>query len=110
MSQHELISRLTDLPAQIHAEEEHLLLLEKGLAAAKEHLTLTEDRLLLSGAIDGKNAETRGAQLREQTDASRAAVAELEASTAAARTRVRLKQNEFSAFKAVARLLAAGAE
>jgi len=110
MSQHELITRLAALPQEIHTEEEHLLLIERGLLAAKENLTLVEDRLLLGGQIDGKNEATRAAQLREATQATRAQVTELEASAAAARTRLRLRQNEFSAAKSLARLMAAGAE
>jgi hypothetical protein len=110
LSRDELAVRLSALPAAIHRDEEHLLLLEGGLLAARENLTAAEDALLLSGAIEGKNAEVRAAELRQATTSLRSQVGELEASVSRARAAVRLRQNEFSGLKSLARLLAAGAD
>jgi hypothetical protein len=106
----ELYCRLSEMPRHLHRAEEHLLHMESGLASAKAHLLLTEDTLLLSGAIDGKNEAARAAQLREQTASSREQVAVLEAGVARARMELRCVQAEFSTAKAMARLLAGGEE
>ncbi len=106
----EVIRRLLELPAEIAQAETRLLEMETAHANFAACLQLTEDRLLLTGAIDGKNAEVRSAQLREQTAATRAQVEEAQESAVRMKVALHARQNEFSALKAIARLLASNSD
>src|SRR2546430_746903 len=67
----DLIRRLLALPAQIAEAERRVFEAERARTNFEAHLQLVEDQMLLGGALDGKNAKTRAAQLRAGTRASR---------------------------------------
>lgn len=76
---------------------------------AKEALADAEAALLLgkgSVAIDGKNAETRAAQIREATQLERKWLQEAAEEVALARARAEAARQRLSAWKAIARLVA----
>ena len=100
-----LIKRLMEIPGEIRHGEAILIDLMYDLQAAKDRLTSKEAELLLSGAIDGKNAEIRNAQMRELTTTEREAVAAAERILALQRANLTALQNEFRALRSVARLL-----
>jgi hypothetical protein len=106
MIRDQLLGTLAALAAKIRAAEAHALMMDRGLTAAREHLIQCEDALLLSGSIDGKNEATRAAQVRAATQVSRERVLQMEESVARARMELRVLGVEFSAAKAMARLLA----
>jgi hypothetical protein len=107
MSKADLISRLLALPGAIAACELELLEAETARGHLQAHLTTVEDQLLLSGAIDGKNAEQRNAQLRAATVASREQLDEALLTLARKKISLHHLQTEHSSLKAIARVLAA---
>lgn len=106
----ELYCRLSEMPSRLAAAEERVLATETDLADFRETLQSREDELLLGGSLDGKNEATRAAQLRTATDHLRNVVATNERAVASARLQLRVVQAEFSAAKAMARLLTGGEE
>ena len=106
MDRNTLIQRLLDTPGEIKHGEKVLLDCLNALQRAKDRLTEKETELILAGAIDGKNAETRTAQMRQMTATEREAVAEEEHVLSLHRCDLNNLQNEFKALQAVARLIA----
>lgn len=101
-----IITRLLELPAAIAAAETAILDLEQVKQEAAGSLQRVEDDLLLNSIlIDGKNAETRAAQLRNLTQDTRGYVQRLELQKAGLAVTVRNLNNEFAALRSVARLL-----
>lgn len=103
-----LYCRLSEMPCHLHKAEMAALLADGAVCGAREALQIEEDRLLLAGSIDGKNEAARAAQLRMATAPARAFLADKERQAAVARMELRCIQAEFSATKAMARLLAGG--
>ncbi len=103
----EVIQRLLDLPGEMAERESELLRFEEDRRQAEVALQAATDTLLLSGLIDGKNAEVREAQVRAGTTTERAALAMEERLVASAKFRLHCLQNEFASYRSVARLLAA---
>jgi predicted protein tyrosine phosphatase len=100
-----LIKRLMEIPGEIRHGETVLIDLMYDAQAAKDQLASKEAELLLSGAIDGKNAEIRNAQMREDTTMEREAVAEAERILALHRIDLTELQNEFKALRSISQLL-----
>lgn len=73
--------------------------MEEDLRAASDVLTDAEDALLIAGSLDGKNQETRDAQLRAATQPQRLVVRTQERALSRARGRLRVYQTHFSAVK-----------
>jgi hypothetical protein len=100
-----VVDRLMTLPEELANAEVALLEAEQARADLAARLQSAEDGLLLSGTIDGKNAEQRAAQLRQAT------VVEREEWEAAAQHVARLKialhrlQSEHASLRAIARCL-----
>jgi hypothetical protein len=105
-----VIIRLTELPGEIEGRENDLLDAQEDLNKFKEGLIDQQNALLESGAIDGKNAELRSAQMRNLTNKERVEVAEAENVVAAARINLNRAVNQFKAYRAVAKLLDQGVE
>jgi hypothetical protein len=108
MTRNAVLNALATLPGKIAEAEAHALLMDRGLTAAREHLTRCEDSHLLSGSIDGRNEALRAAQVRAATQVSRERVLQMEESVARARMELRVLGVEFSAAKAMARVMAGG--
>jgi hypothetical protein len=100
-----LIERLLALPSAIAAAEAALLEAETARGHFQAHLTTVEDQLVLAGAIDGKNAETRAAQLRTGTVACREQLEEVQATHARRKISLHHLQTEHASLRAIARLL-----
>ncbi len=101
----DVIKRLRELPGEIQAQENALLEAVQYQEAYAESLSNTEAGLLLSGIIDGKNAEIRAAQMKDKTAEERAKVKEAENLVANARIGLNALLNELKALQAIARLL-----
>ena len=107
---------LAELPELIHSQERDVIRHLDELATTKEALTNAEDGLLLQPPvegkhpIDGKNEATRAAQLREHTKHHRNALETVERRLRAARSRLTLLENRFSAYKRIAVRLKSGLE
>ena len=101
-----MIARLLALPQQIADAEARFLAADRERRAQETALRQREDALLLAGEIDGKNEAQRAAQLRQQTAAEAGAADRAGETVAAARLELHRLQNELSAVRAVARLLA----
>ena len=110
MTREELIDTLRILPIRLRDEEVRLMAAEFAAQEARDGLLLHEDMLRFAGVLDGKNEAIREAQLREHSQSQRRAVVVAERSVALARMEVRLTQAEFSAARAMARLMAGGDE
>lgn len=105
MTRDELLFDLARLPERIREAEGALLSASRMVEHARAHLHLAEDRLLLEGLLDGKNEETRKAQLRSRTREARVAVEEAEAERDRLRVGLEYEKAKFSAARAMARLL-----
>lgn len=108
MDRQAIIDRLIDLPAEIEAAEKDLFDAQLAVTKARDLLAGKENQLLLDGAIDGKNAETRAAQLKELTKAERDAIATAENQLALVKMELNLKLNQFKAYRAIAGIIASG--
>jgi hypothetical protein len=102
-----LIDRLLALPAEIAAAELTLLKFDEERRIAARGLEESSDRLLIDGAIDGKNAEVRSAQLRQATMGEQSALDMAERLVASARVQLHRLQAEHGSLRAIARVLAA---
>jgi len=105
MDKQSIINRLLALPAEIADAEEAVLLANGRLVAVKESLQAKEDSLLLGNVIDGKNAETRAAQVRQYTQHERETMSDAELNLKNAAARLGKVRDEFRALRAVAELL-----
>ncbi|QTH44923.1 hypothetical protein J4772_11280 [Cohnella sp. LGH] len=105
MDKQSIINRLLALPAEIAEAEEAVLQVNGRVVLAKESLQAKEDSLLLNNVIDGKNAETRAAQVRQYTQNEREALADAELNLKNAVARLGKVRDEFRALRAVAELL-----
>jgi len=74
----QLIAELTALKQSIVAANDEVFSASHELMVKKDALRAREDYLTLNGIIDGKNAEIRAAQLRQETIIERQDVAEAE--------------------------------
>ncbi len=108
-----VIRYLAELPELIHAAERDVIRHLDELATTKEALTNAEDGMLLQEPVDGKhpldgkNETIRQAQLREQTKHHRNAMETVERRLRAARSRLALLENRFSAYRRIAEMLSA---
>lgn len=107
MTKQELVQRLLELPTEIEKAEESVLSAHARLVTAKELLQWQEDSLLLTenGPINGKNAESRAAQIRSYTKNERDALADAEMNLKNAASRLDRLHVQFKAYRAVADLL-----
>lgn len=108
MNRQTVIENLAKLPALIEAAEMGVLRLQEQVDESKEELKDREGDLQLKGAIDGKNAEIRAAQLRQMTKMEREEVGQYENLLAEKRIELNRLLNEFRAYRSIARLLEAG--
>ena len=100
-----IIQRLLELPNEIEAAENEVIEMCEKVSKAKDDLTGKESVLLLSGKIDGKNAEIRSAQLRELALQERQAVNDAENALSGARAYLTKLQNTFRALQTITQLL-----
>ncbi|MFD2116381.1 hypothetical protein ACFSTH_08150 [Paenibacillus yanchengensis] len=105
MNKQSIIERLLALPKEIAAAEEAVISANKAVQDAKNALQGHEYVLLTSGAIDGKNAEIRSAQLRSFTSEQHEAVTQAEYNLVRIKNHLALLYNEFRALQTVADLL-----
>lgn len=105
MSKQDIINRLMALPNEIFAAESQLIAIGEAVQDAKNALTTKEADLLISGEINGKNAEQRAAQLMQLTEAERKTLAIEENLLPRVRANLTKLQNEFAALKAVAGMM-----
>lgn len=105
MEKSTVIERLNALPGLIHEQEKALIAAMETQAEFENKLKAKEAELLLSGAIDGKNAEIRAAQMAEKTAAEKAGVKQAEKMVADMRVKLNAFNNEFKALQSIARLL-----
>ena len=111
ISAEDVMRRLLELPAEIAAAEEGVILKQQAVQIARRRLQEVEDAALLTeGVIVGKNAEVRGAELRRVTAVQRDLLERAEEALAWARMHHNEQLHEFSALKAVARMLEGGRE
>jgi hypothetical protein len=103
----QLIQKLESMPEVIHRAELELLKAAEDTRQAKLALDMREGALILEeGLINGKNAEQRRAQLDSHTIEERNALVTAQQVEASARAMLTRQQNEFAAYRAMARLLA----
>jgi hypothetical protein len=107
-TKNEVIDRLLALPKEIDSAENDLCRVQLDLLTAQDVLKAQEANLL-SGPdirIDGKNEAARTAQVRQFTQPQRDAVKVYEAVILEYRRLLTRVQNEFAAYRNVARLMA----
>lgn len=105
LSRTDLITDLLAVAAALAGAESELLAAQRALTTAKELLEDAEAAAVLSGTVDGKNADARAAQVRAFTAAPREAVRQAQDTAHAAALTLRVLTARFSALRAVARLL-----
>ena len=106
MNRDQVIERLNTLPGLIYEHEKALLAAVETQHELEANLKAKEAELMLSGEIDGKNAEVRAAQMAEKTFSERVGVKEAEKTVANMRANLNAAHNEFNALRAIATLLA----
>lgn len=104
------IQTLMALPAEIWNAEIEWIKAQAEVQRAKEALAIRESQLYLAGKIDGKNAETREAQLHSETILERGKIAEAEINAMFAKANLNMTMNKLYAYKAIARILGKEAE
>jgi hypothetical protein len=100
-----LIDQLMKKPAEIYEAEVGLLEAQSKVQKAQYNLDTKKSELLQGTQIDGKNAETRTAQLHDLTMVERAEVVGAEREVSSARAILSRLQNELASLRAIARLL-----
>lgn len=105
MDRNAIIARLLELPGEIKDAEDEVIEAVDILQGQKSKLTEKQDTLLLSGSIDGKNAETRNAQLREKTTDEQFSIRQAENDLSVAKAHLNHLLNEQSNLRAIAGLL-----
>lgn len=105
MTKLELIEKLSSLPELIAEQERAVINANLQVQDSKNILTEAEDILLLSGQIDGKNAETRNAQMRAKTVSEREGLQKAENQLSIDRARLNRLNNELAVYKAIAGML-----
>lgn len=108
MDKQEIINQLLELPRKIHQTELLLNQVYYEVQVKKDNLTAKEDQVLLSGVIDGKNAETRQAQLRSLTVEERQAVQQAENQINKVKAELNRLLNTQANLRAIAKLLVGG--
>jgi hypothetical protein len=102
--------QLSELPKQIEDAEYRVIEHYSNVQTAKENLTFKEDELMLSGVIDDKNAETRAAQMRENTTKERQELQLAENTLSKKRVALNRLNNRLAVCKAIAGMLGKGDE
>ncbi len=105
MTKLELIEKLSSLPELIEEQEKVVIAAYQQVQESKIILTEAEDVLFLSGQIDGKNAETRTAQVRAKTVNEREGLQKAESLLSAERAKLNRLNNELAVYKAIAGML-----
>lgn len=105
MNKQQIIERLLALPAEIAAAEESVLEANGRVVLSKEALQAKEDSLLLGNVIDGKNAETRAAQVRSYTQHEREKLADDELLLKNSSAKLHRLRDELRALSAITELL-----
>lgn len=105
MTKLDLINKLVSLPELIEAQEKAVSAVYQQVQDSKNVLTEAEDVLFLSGQIDGKNAETRAAQLRAKTVNEREGLQKAENLLSAERAKLNRLNNELAVYRAIAGML-----
>lgn len=106
LTKKDVIEELRQAPERIYKAEKNLLMEIESLEIARRALEEKKNSLILSGAIDGKNAEIRNAQLDTATKTEREDVAARELFVSRSKASLDYERNRFAALKAIARLLA----
>lgn len=101
-----VIQRLLELPEEIESAEHGVIVASVDVEVAKDRLKDKEAALYNEGKVDGKNEAQRKACLLSLTADERVAISENEKSLANYRRNHNRKLNDFSAMRAVARMLA----
>lgn len=105
MKKQDIVIRLLALPTEIATAEEAVLQANESVVSAKELLQRKEDDLLLGNMIDGKNAEIRAAQMRQNTVYEREIFADAELNLRNEAVRLGKCRDELRALQAVTSLL-----
>ena len=105
MTKLDLINKLVSLPDLIEEQEKVVIAAYQQVQKSKKGLTESEDILLLSGVIDGKNAEIRAAQMRENTVSEREAAQNAERQLSIEQVKLNRLNNELAVYKAIAGML-----
>ena len=105
MTKMELIDKLASLPELIEAQEKTIIVIYGQVQECKRVLTEAEDDLLLSGAIDGKNAEIRAAQMRVKTPKEQESIRVSEKALSVERVKLNRLNNELAVCQAIAGML-----
>jgi len=101
----DIINKLASLPDLIEEQERAVINANLQVLASKDILTEAENVLILSGAIDGKNAETRNAQMRAKTVNEREGLQKAENLLSAERAKLNRLNNELAVYRAIAGML-----
>lgn len=108
MNKQEIISRLWELPGEIEEQENKVITAYEMVQFTKDLVAGIEDKLILEGVIDGKNAEARAAQLREKTFTERRNIRPCENQLSIERASLNKLLNTQANYRAIAELLKAG--
>lgn len=100
-----VIKELLDYPAQLNDSELDVLGRKKRVDEKKEQLDIKEFSLLASGIINGSNAETRKAQLKDKAIGERSDLKVAEEALSSEEANHKLIENEFKALLAISQII-----
>lgn len=107
MEKTQVAKRMMELVNELSNQEDTVIGAGFALDEAKAALADIEAELLIreDSPINGKNAEIRAAQMRQETQAERAAIASAEAALIKEKASLNKLQNEFRALRAIVAML-----
>ena len=108
LSDEYITRKLITLPHRIYKQEALIIQQKEGIAEAKLNLQKKEAELLTSGVVDGKNKETRDAQLLNLTQEERDALAKAETILQQQIIILNYFNNLFSSYRTITRLRSRG--
>lgn len=108
LSDEYITRKLLTLPHNIYKQEAQIIQQKENITLAKLELQTKEAELLTSGAIDGKNKETRDAQLLNLTQKERDELTKAETILQQQIIILNFLNNLFSSYRNIARLRSKG--
>jgi len=101
----EIIGELLEYPERLHRAELSVIAAKKRVDEIKNQIEIKRDSLLLSGVIDGKNAEVREAQIDAKLNEEKGALSVEKENLERQELNFKLVEDEYRSLLAISRIL-----
>jgi len=102
---HEIIGELLGYPERLYKAGLSVIEAKKRVDEIKKQIEIKRDTLLLSGAIDGKNAEVREAQIDAKLNEEKGALSVEKENLEREELNLKLVEDEYRSLLAISRIL-----